>query len=119
MHWEHSSLQDICVYIKMADHDGNHRCLIEKNVPTAFILSSRWPDCAESLGMETTSCLYISGKNQSTLIYKNILFFSVGNYGHGWHTAEGDISSAYRSFSNEKIFGRMGIYIGLSQVTGP
>ena len=41
----------------------------------------------------------------------------VGNFGTGWHTAEGDISSAYRSFSNEKIFGRMGIYIGLSQVT--
>ena len=40
----------------------------------------------------------------------------VGNFGTGWHTAEGDISSAYRSFSNEKIFGRMGINIGLSQV---
>ena len=43
--------------IKMADHDGNHRCVIEKNVPKAFILPSRWWDSAESLGIETTSCL--------------------------------------------------------------
>ena len=41
----------------MADHDGNHRCLVQKNVPIAFILPSRWQDSAESLGMETTSCL--------------------------------------------------------------
>ena len=40
----------------MADHDGNHRCLIEKNVPIAFILPNRWQDGAESLGIETTSC---------------------------------------------------------------
>ena len=44
--------------VKMADHDGNHRCLEEKNVPIALILSSRWRDGAESLGMESTSCLY-------------------------------------------------------------
>ena len=30
---------------------------IEKNVPIAFILSSRWRDGAESLGIETASCL--------------------------------------------------------------
>jgi len=42
--------------------------------------------------------------------------FSVGNYGASWHVAEGDISSAYRAFSNEKIFGRMGVYVGLKQV---
>ena len=41
----------------MANHDGNHRCLIEKNGPIALILPSRWQDGAESLGMETTSCL--------------------------------------------------------------
>ena len=41
----------------MADHDGKHRCLVEKNVPKALILPSRWQDDAESLGMETTSCL--------------------------------------------------------------
>ena len=51
------------------------------------------------------------------LIGSNCLIFSVGIFGTGWHTAEGDISSAYRSFSNQKIFGRMGIYIGLNQVT--
>ena len=39
--------------------------------------------------------------------------FAVGTCANGWHTAEAEISSAYRSFSNEKIHGRMGIYIGL------
>ena len=38
--------------VKMADHDGNHRCLVEKNVPIALILPSRWQDGAESLGIE-------------------------------------------------------------------
>ena len=38
---------------KMADHDGNCGCLVEKNVPIALILPSRWQDGAESLGMET------------------------------------------------------------------
>ena len=38
--------------VEMADHDGNHRCLIEKNVPIALILPSRWWDGAESLGIE-------------------------------------------------------------------
>ena len=57
MLWEHSSVQDICVYIKMADHDGIHRCLVKKNVPIALIFPSRWQDGAESLGMETTSCI--------------------------------------------------------------
>ena len=43
----------------MADHDGNHRCLVEKNDPIAFILPSRGLDGAESLGMETTTnCLW-------------------------------------------------------------
>lgn len=37
----------------------------------------------------------------------------IGTCANGWHTAEAEISSAYRSFSNEKIQGRMGIYIGL------
>ena len=43
--------------VKMAAHDGNHRCLVEKNVPAALILPSRWQDVAESLGIVTTSCL--------------------------------------------------------------
>ena len=43
--------------VKMADHDGHHRCLKEKNVPIALILPSRLQDGVESLGMETTSCL--------------------------------------------------------------
>ena len=43
--------------VKMADHDGNHTCLVEKNVPIALILPSRWQDGGESLGMDTTSCL--------------------------------------------------------------
>ena len=38
--------------VEMADHDGNHRCLEEKNVPIALILTSRWWDGAESQGIE-------------------------------------------------------------------
>ena len=38
--------------VKMADHDGNHRCLVEKNVPIVLILHSRWQIGAESLGIE-------------------------------------------------------------------
>ena len=41
----------------MDGHYGNHRCHVEKNDPIAFILPSRWQDGAESLGIETTSCL--------------------------------------------------------------
>ena len=37
--------------VKMADYDGNHRGLVEKNVPIVLILPSRWQDGAESLGM--------------------------------------------------------------------
>merc|ERR1719468_292500 len=40
----------------------------------------------------------------------------IGICGSGWHTAEAQISSAYRSFSNEKIQGRIGIYVGLDHV---
>ena len=43
--------------VKMADHDGNHKCLVEKNVPISLILTSRWQDGAESLEMKTKSCL--------------------------------------------------------------
>ena len=38
--------------VKMADHDGKHRCLVEKNVPISLILPSRWRDGAESLEIE-------------------------------------------------------------------
>jgi len=40
----------------------------------------------------------------------------VGICGCGWHTAEAEITSAYRSFSNEKIYGKIGVYIGLTHV---
>ena len=43
----------------MTDHDGNHRYLVEKNVPIELILPSRWQDGDESLGMETTSCQWL------------------------------------------------------------
>ena len=42
----------------MADHYGNHRCLVQKNVPIALILPSRWQDGAESLGMERPQAVY-------------------------------------------------------------
>ena len=40
------------ITVNTADHDGNHRCLVEKNFPIAFILPSRWWDGAESLVIE-------------------------------------------------------------------
>ena len=33
-----------------------------------------------------------------------------------WHVGEVEISSAYRSFSNEKFQGKIGVYVGLYQV---
>ena len=41
----------------VSNFDYKHRCLVEKNVPIALILPSRWQDVAESLGIERTSCL--------------------------------------------------------------
>ena len=42
----------------MVGHFGHkHTCLVEKNVPIALILPSRWQDGAESLGLESTSCI--------------------------------------------------------------
>ena len=55
------------IIVKMADHDGNHRCLIEKNVPIALIFPNKWQDGAKSLGMETTSCLWHN--QQSSLLH--------------------------------------------------
>ena len=43
----------------MVSHfDYKHRCLLEKNVPIALILPSRWQDGPESLGIEHNSCLF-------------------------------------------------------------
>ena len=39
--------------------DCKHRCHIETNALIAFILPSRWQDGAESLGIETTCCLWL------------------------------------------------------------
>ena len=50
MLWENSSLKTSVFIVKMADHDGNHRFRIEKNVPKALILpNTRWQYGAESL----------------------------------------------------------------------
>lgn len=40
----------------------------------------------------------------------------IGICGCGWHTAEAEISSAYRAFSTEKVRGMIGVYIGLDHV---
>jgi dual oxidase maturation factor 1 len=45
-----------------------------------------------------------------------LIFFLVGISGCGWHTAEAEISVAYKSFSNEKIDAIIGVYIGLDHV---
>ena len=42
----------------MVSHfDYKHRCHVEKNVPIALILPSRWQNGTESQGIERTSCL--------------------------------------------------------------
>ena len=38
--------------VRMADHNGNRRSLIQKNVPIVLILPGRWQYDAESLGIE-------------------------------------------------------------------
>jgi len=44
------------------------------------------------------------------------LLYLVGQHGSGWHTAESQISTAYRAFSREKINADIGINIGLNSV---
>ena len=65
----------------MADHDGNHWCLVEKNVPIASILRSRWQDGAESLGMKTTSSLWLPNCGGSGKYSK---YWSVHNKAFLW-----------------------------------
>ena len=45
------------ISVLVSHFDYKHSRLIDKNVPIAFILPSRWPDGAESLGIGQTSCL--------------------------------------------------------------
>ena len=54
--------------VKMADHDGNHSCVVEKNVPIPFILHNRCQNGTESLGMETKRAVYGSGFVSHVLI---------------------------------------------------
>lgn len=38
----------------------------------------------------------------------------IGNNGTSWHHAQAEIASSYKSFSDVKIMGKLGVYIGLS-----
>ena len=69
--WVHSSVLDMG-----SQFDYKHRCLIEKNVPMALILPSRWKDGAESLGIECTSCLwpYLANTNKWCGFHSHKLF---------------------------------------------
>jgi hypothetical protein len=40
----------------------------------------------------------------------------VGQHGSAWHTAEAEVSTAYRAFSKEKVMADLGINIGLNAV---
>ena len=55
--------------VKMADHNGNHRCLAEKNVPIAIILPSRWRNGAESLGIEHWLFMLLSPEHDVKTIF--------------------------------------------------
>ena len=46
------------IFIMVSHFNYKHRCLIEKNVPIALIIPSRWQCGAESPGIERTSCLW-------------------------------------------------------------
>ena len=65
MLWEHSSLQDRCVY---SQNYGNDRCHTEKNVSIALIMHRRCHDGADSLRIETTDCLCISYRRQAEIL---------------------------------------------------
>jgi hypothetical protein len=41
---------------------------------------------------------------------------SVGQHGSAWHTAEAEVSTAYRAFSKEKVMADLGVNIGLNCV---
>ncbi len=41
---------------------------------------------------------------------------AVGQHGSAWHTAEAQVSTAYRAFSKEKVMADLGINIGLNSV---
>ena len=67
-----------CMFIvKMADHDGIHRCLVEKNVPIALNLPSRWRDgwCWES--RDRALAVYVIYLPRYSLFTNNILDQSV------------------------------------------
>lgn len=40
----------------------------------------------------------------------------IGQHGAGWHSAEAEISTAYRAFSRDKIHAHLGVNIGLNSV---
>ena len=46
------------ISIMVRHFESKNSCLVEKNVPKGFILPSGWQDGADSLGIETTSCLW-------------------------------------------------------------
>ena len=53
--------------VKLADHYGNHRCHVEKNVPMAFILPSRFQ-----------VKLSVNEKSSKSLIVKRASPLSIG-----------------------------------------
>ncbi|EFX87619.1 hypothetical protein DAPPUDRAFT_42960, partial [Daphnia pulex] len=48
-------------------------------------------------------------------LFVGAVILVTGN-GCGWHTGEGQITSSYRAFSNEKIIAKLGIHIGFNHV---
>ena len=52
------STRDLLISILVGHFCCKHSYLVEKNVSKAFILPIIWQDVAESLGIETASCLW-------------------------------------------------------------
>ena len=59
MQWEHSSLRDSCVYNQNGQPLWKSQMSQREECYNSIYLPSRWHYGAESLGIETTSCVWL------------------------------------------------------------
>ena len=78
---------------------------------TAWIFFKGASFCADSLRRILTSSYH-----NHYHYHHHYHSVTVGQHGSAWHTAEVEISSAYRAFSKEKVMGTLGVNIGLNSV---
>lgn len=83
----------------------NFRPFFSLSLKGVYMIFKVAPSCPSLEYKETGSAWLIALKN-----------LTVGNYGSEWHTAEQQITSAYRAFSSEKIVANLGVHIGFGHV---